>query len=58
MPNESAKEEKRLFDATVSDGYYKKNKTEQTCTKFRSSSKEASEFAICPILMTLFLHSG
>lgn len=58
VPNESAKEEKRLFDATVSDGYYKKNKTEQTCTKFRSSSKEASEFAICPILMTLFLHSG
>lgn len=46
LPTESAKEEKRLVDATVSDGYYKKkkkSKKKKSCTKFSSSSKEASE---------------
>lgn len=49
LPNISAKEEKRLVDATVSDGYYKKH-----CTKFSSSSKEASVCHLSNVDNTVF----
>lgn len=48
---------KKKVDATISHGHYKKTRKEN-CTKFSSSSKEASEFAIRPILTTGFLDNG
>lgn len=48
---------KKKVDATISHGHYKKTRKEN-CTKFSSSSKEGSEFAIRPILTTGFLDNG
>lgn len=44
LPNKSAKEEKRLFDATVSDGYYKKNKTWTNLYKVQIFLKRSFRF--------------
>lgn len=49
---------KKKVDATISHGHYKKKTRKENCTKFSSSSKEASEVAICPILTTGLLDNG